>query len=82
MQDSSNGNFPIWWDESDRVTFDVKKKTSRSRAALDRVDRANSKRKDYVAPPGQYMYAVPRTIDGGAMPTFEEWVKQESEKKG
>lgn len=77
-----NGSFPIWIDESDRVTFDVKKKISKSRAALDRDEIATSKKKSYKPVPGQYTFAVPRTIDGGPMPSFLEWAEEQANKQG
>lgn len=80
LEDYKSNSFPIWWDESDRVVFDVKKKVSKSKAALDRVEQANSKKKNYKPTPGQYMYAVPRTTDGGPMPTLEEWSEEQKAK--
>lgn len=72
-----DGNFPIWIDRSDRVAFDVKRGISRSKAALDRAEERDAKKK---AVPGAFLYAVPRTIDGGPLPTMEEWVAQEKAK--
>ena len=32
--------------------------------------------------PGLYYYAVPETIDGGPLPTIEEWTKERAAKQG
>lgn len=72
-----DGNFPIWIDRSDRVTFDVKRGISRSKAAMDRHETRNQNKKDA---PGVFYYPVPRTMDGGPLPTMEEWVEQEKTK--
>lgn len=82
LQDYTNGSFPIWWDESDRVTFDVKTKISKSKAALTRAEENAAKRQgsNGKATPGKYFYAVPRTMDGGPMPTFHEWQEEQMAK--
>lgn len=72
---------PVWWDESDRVTFDAVGRVSKSRAAIERAqDAANAKGKKSV--PGRYFIAEPRLIDGDEMPTREEWVEEQSRKNG
>jgi len=71
----------VWWDESDRVNFEVKKKVSRSRAATDRAEEQESKRnKSRVH--GRYYVPVPKTNDGGEMPTFHEWIARQSKMEG
>lgn len=72
---------PVWWDESDRVTFDAIGRVSKSRAAIERAqDAAGAKGKKSV--PGRYFIAEPRLIDGDDMPTREEWVEEQSRKNG
>lgn len=72
---------PIWWDESDDVTFEVERKTSRSRAAVQRAEDSDNKG-DKKAPPGRYYIPVPRTRGGASFPTFSEWIEDQERKKG
>lgn len=78
MQDWYRDGIPVWWDESDRVTFDAEPRTSKSRAAVDRAQEKASKGKSN--PHGRYYVAKPTTIDGGPMPTREEWLEEQSRK--
>ena len=64
-------------DESDRVTFDAISRTSRSRAAVQRAEKAQKG----DPPPGQYFIAEPRVMDGGEMPTKQEWIEGEQKKR-
>lgn len=72
---------PIWWDESDDVFFDVERKISRSRAATQNAEDAENG-KDKKAPPGRYYVPVPRTKGGKPLPTFSDWIEEESLKRG
>jgi hypothetical protein len=74
------GNIPIYWDESDRVAFDVKVGTSKSRAAIERKQELDSKSKNKAF--GRYYYAVPREIYGEPLPTLEEWAEEKAAKMG
>ena len=81
MQDWYRDGIPIWWDESERVTFDAKARTSRSRAAIERAqDAATANGKKAV--PGRYFIAEPRVMDGGEMPTRDEWLEEQEVKNG
>jgi hypothetical protein len=80
MQDWYRDGIPVWWDESDRVTFDAKARVSKSRAAIDRAQEANSKRKKSTA--GVYFVAEPRVMDGGEMPTRAEWLEEQARLSG
>ena len=71
---------PVWWDESDRVAFDAKARVSKSRAAIERKQESMSKRKNKT--PGVYFVAEPRVIDGGNLPTKQEWMDEEIRKQG
>tara|TARA_R110002153_G_scaffold237485_2_gene391650 strand:- start:120 stop:392 length:273 start_codon:yes stop_codon:yes gene_type:complete len=71
---------PIWWDESERITFDAKARVSKSRAAIERAQEADGKKKNKAH--GRYFTAEPRVMDGGEMPTRDEWLKEQEEKKG
>lgn len=68
------GGVPLYLDRSERVEFDLKSYTSKSRAVLDRAeDKARSgKKKNY----GKVFYVVPRTTDGGPLPTLDEFLAQ------
>lgn len=71
---------PIWWDESERITFDAKARVSKSRAAIERAQEADGKKKNKAH--GRYFTAEPRVMDGGEMPTRDEWLKEQEEKRG
>lgn len=71
---------PIWWDESDRVTFNASPRISKSRAAIERAQESASKKKTTVH--GRYFIAEPVVTDGGAMPTRDEWLEEQARKKG
>lgn len=53
---------------------------SKSRAAVERAQEADGKKKSKSH--GKYFIAEPRVIDGGEMPTREEWLKEQELKKG
>jgi len=80
IQDWYRDGIPIWVDESERVTFDAKPKISKSRAAVDRAQEAQSKKKKST--PGLYFIPVPKIMDGGPMPTREEWLEEQERKQG
>ena len=71
---------PIWWDESERVTFDAKPRVSKSRAAIERAQEKASKAKTSV--PGRYFIAEPKVMDGGDFPTRTEWLEEQARKSG
>jgi len=81
-EDMMVGSIPIYWDRSERVTFDVKSGISKSNAALDRRREQLQTRNNGKTPPGMFLYAVPRTIDGGPLPTLEEWQAEMAAKAG
>lgn len=66
---------PIYWDRSDRVAFEAHSFVSKSKAALERAEEKASKgtTKNY----GKTFYAVPKTTDGGPLPTLEEFVEEQ-----
>jgi hypothetical protein len=80
LKDWYRNGIPMWWDESDRVTFDVKARTSKSRAAIERAMESDSKKKSKSH--GKYYTVEPRVMDGGEMPTREEWLEEEEMKRG
>ena len=71
---------PIWWDESDRVTFDAKSRVSKSRAAIERAQEKAGKAKNPT--PGRYFVAEARVMDDGDFPTREEWLLEQKIKSG
>lgn len=71
---------PVWWDESDRVTFDAKARFSKSRAAIERAQESDSKKKSKSY--GKYYIAEPKVMDGGDLPTREEWLLEQERKNG
>ena len=62
------------------MTFDAKARISRSRAAIERAQEADSKKKNKTH--GRYFVAEPRVMDGGEMPTRDEWLDEQEQKKG
>lgn len=72
---------PIWWDESDEVSFEVEKRISRSRAAVQRAEKSENG-KDKSAPDGRYYIPVPKTRGGASFPTFQDWVAEQERKRG
>jgi len=80
LQDWYRDGVPLWWDESERVTFDAKARVSKSKAAIERAQEADSKKKNKSH--GRYFIAEPRVMDGGEMPTREEWLEEQGKKQG
>lgn len=80
LEDWYRDGIPLWWDESDRVTFDAKARVSKSRAAIERAQEADGKKKSKSY--GRYFVAEPRVMDGGEMPTRDEWLEEQERKKG
>lgn len=80
LEDWYRDGVPIWWDESDRVTFDAKARVSKSRAAIERAQEADGKKKSKSY--GRYFITEPRVMDGGELPTREEWLEEQKAKKG
>jgi hypothetical protein len=78
LQDWYRDGVPIWWDESDRVTFDAKARISKSKAAIERAQEAESKKKKQA--PGRYFIAEPRLMEGDDFPTREEWLEEQDRK--
>jgi hypothetical protein len=80
LQDWYRDGIPIWWDESERVTFDAKPRVSKSRAAIERAQESSTKNKKSTF--GRYFIAEPRIMDGGDFPTREEWITELKIKSG
>ena len=80
LQDWYRDGVPLWWDESDRITFDAKARISKSRAAIERAQESDNKKKSKSY--GRYYIVEPRVMDGGEMPTREEWLEEQERKKG
>jgi len=79
-EDFTREGIPIWWDESDRVNFEVKAKVSRSRRALDAKQEQDSKKN--VKAHGRYYVPVPKSNDGRPLPTFQEWLEDQRRLEG
>lgn len=75
----SGTGVPLYIDRSDRVRFEVGSYVSRSKAALDRAeDKAREgKTKNY----GKVFYPIPITLDGGPLPTMEEFLQEQEAKR-
>ena len=62
------------------MTFDAKARTSKSRAAIERAQEADSKKKNKSY--GKYFVAEPRLMEGDEMPTRDEWLEEQERKRG
>jgi len=80
IQDWYRDGIPVWWDESDRVAFDVEARVSKSRAAIERAQEKASKAKSTAH--GRYFVSKPRVIGGGELPTRAEWLEEQAKKSG
>jgi len=80
LEDWYRDGVPVWWDESDRVTFDAKARISKSRAAIERAQEADGKKKSKSH--GKYYIAEPRVMDDGEFPTRKEWSEEQEAKRG
>ena len=80
LEDWYRDGIPIWVDESDRVTFDAKARFSKSRAAIERAQEADGKKKSKAY--RKYYIVEPRVMDGGEMPTRDEWIQEQENKNG
>lgn len=80
-QDFVREGVPVWWDESSDVEFEVRKKISRSRAAVTRAEQAENG-KDKSAPPGRYYVPVPKSRGGRPLPTFRDWAEEQAKLNG
>ena len=81
LQDWYRDGIPIWWDESERVTFNAKARVSKSRAAIERAQESATKG-NKKSVPGRYFVAEPVVIDGGEFPTRDEWMEEQAKKNG
>jgi hypothetical protein len=75
--------YPVWIDQSPRVVFERKERKSRSQEQLDRYQHDERKRMEKKGAKPKFgisPYVVPRTVDGGPLPTKEEWL--EAQKSG
>ena len=79
LEDWYRDGIPIWVDESDRVTFDAIPRVSKSRAAVERASEKEAKKK--TKSHGVYYIVEPRVMDGGELPTREEWLQEQGQKK-
>jgi len=69
----------IWEAESERVTFNAKKKINKARAAIDRRTKG-SKDKPYNASDGEYWITEPVLMRGDDWPTLTEWFEEQARK--
>lgn len=69
----------VWEAESERVTFNAKKKINKARAAIDRRTKG-SKDKAYQASDGEYWVTEPVLMRGDEWPTLTEWFEEQSRK--
>jgi len=86
LSDYEVEGWPIWVDNSERVSFEVKKRKSKSGAAIERAqwlaEKAQSKKKGEAPPPfGDRMYAVPKTSDGKPLPRKKDWLVEQQRLK-
>ena len=71
----------LWESESERVTFNAKKKINKARAAIDRKTKGTEKN-PYKASDGEYWVTEPVLMRGDDWPTIGEWFEDQSKKNG
>lgn len=71
----------FWEAESERVTFDARKKINKARAAIDRKTKG-SKGKPYKPLDGEYWVTEPVLMEGDDWPTLEEWLEEKQAREG
>lgn len=82
--------WPVWIEESPRIKFEAKKKTIRSRQAIEKMRWQDEKKRSgdkkgkgrQEKPPafGVHYYVLPVTTDGGLWPRKAEWLEAQKEK--
>ena len=83
LENMMQGDYPIWIADSDRVRWEVEKKTSRPQAALDKAKHDEQRRMDKKGASPKYglqFVLKPKVSDGGAMPTLREWLEERADK--
>jgi hypothetical protein len=80
-EDFTRDGIPLWWDESDDVFFEVEKRVSRSKAAVQRAEKGETG-KDREPPLGRYYVPVPKTRGGAPLPSLDDWQEELARKKG
>lgn len=69
----------IWEAESERITFNAKKKINKARAAIDRRTKGTEKN-PYKASDGEYWVTEPVIMRGDDWPTVSEWFDEQARK--
>lgn len=76
-----SGDFPVWLDQSERVSFEARALVSKSQAAIERAqdDEQKALQKNANAKPhyGKRWYAVPVLLEGDEWPTMREYVEEQ-----
>lgn len=75
--------WPVWIEESPRVVFEGKFRVSKSIAAIEKKQwemRENKGKNDKRPKFGRQFYSVPKTLDGGPLPTRAEWLEMREKK--
>lgn len=80
-QSYMSGNFPVWIDRHPRVKFEVKSFVSNSARALE-AKQAQEANKTGTPSYGKQFYAIPKTLDGGPLPTMRDYLEEEAKKRG
>lgn len=68
--------YPIWYEESDAIAFEVRHRDVRSQAVVERAQKAESKKDNPT--PGRRFYAVPKLVPGKKWPTRKAWLASKS----
>lgn len=70
-----------WESDSERVTFDARRKINKARAAIDRKTKGSEKN-PYKAQDGEYWVTSPVLMRGEDWPTIGEWFEEQAKKNG
>lgn len=68
-----------WESESERVTFDARRKINKARAAIDRKTKGSEKN-PYKPYDGEYWVTDPVLMRGDDWPTLDEWLEEQNRK--
>lgn len=71
--------YPIWVEESDRVSFRSKHRDVRSVAVVEKAQEAESRKKHPT--PGRRFYAEAVLLPGATWPTRQEWIESRASGK-
>lgn len=80
MEHYEVNGYPVWVEESPDVTFKAKKKTIRSKAAVEKLERSLTRGGKETAP-GTIVYPTVEIKSGGSWPRRADWLERKAKAK-